>query len=97
MADTLHVSVVYAAPARQIVRELDIVSGTTVADAIRLSAIAAAAGLTHIDLGHVGIFGKSVAADALLRDGDRVEIYRRLKIDPKEARRLRARKKQGSL
>jgi hypothetical protein len=90
MAETLHVSVVYAEPGRQIVRELDVGAGATVADAIRLSAIAAAAGLTDVDPVHVGIFGKTVAADARLRDGDRVEIYRPLKIDPKEARRRRA-------
>ena len=92
MADTgtLHVSVVYAEPGRRIVRELDVAAGATVADAIRASAIAATAGLAAIDLTHLGIFGKAVAADAVLREGDRVEILRPLKIDPKEARRRRA-------
>ena len=90
MADTLRVSVVYAEPGRQIVRELDVAAGATVAEAIRLSAIAAAAGLAASDLTRLGIFGKTVAADTVLRDGDRVEILRPLKIDPKEARRRRA-------
>jgi len=40
----------------------------------------------------VGIFGKRVAMDTRLADGDRVEIYRPLKLDPKEARRRRARR-----
>lgn len=40
----------------------------------------------------LGIFGRRIQPDAVLRDGDRVEIYRALRIDPKEARRLRARK-----
>jgi putative ubiquitin-RnfH superfamily antitoxin RatB of RatAB toxin-antitoxin module len=39
----------------------------------------------------LGVYGKEVPADALLADGDRVEIYRRLVLDPKEARRARAR------
>jgi putative ubiquitin-RnfH superfamily antitoxin RatB of RatAB toxin-antitoxin module len=93
MADTLRVCVVYAEPARQIVRELEVVSGATVADAIRLSAIATAAGLTDADLARTGIFGRIVGHSTVLRDGDRVEILRRLKVDPKEARRRRAAKK----
>ena len=90
MADTLHVSVVYAEPERQIMRELDVVAGATVADAIRLSGIATTAGLSAADLTRVGIFGKTAASDTVLRAGDRVEILRPLKIDPKEARRRRA-------
>jgi putative ubiquitin-RnfH superfamily antitoxin RatB of RatAB toxin-antitoxin module len=42
-----------------------------------------------------GIFGKRVALDQPLAEGDRVEIYRPLAMDPKEARRLRARKKKS--
>jgi putative ubiquitin-RnfH superfamily antitoxin RatB of RatAB toxin-antitoxin module len=40
----------------------------------------------------VGIFGRRVTLDARVADGDRVEIYRPLKLDPKEARRNRARR-----
>lgn len=40
-----------------------------------------------------GVFGKRVASDAPLRDGDRVEVYRALNLDPKEARRRRARRR----
>jgi len=89
MAD-LRVSVVYAEPGRHFVRDLDVAPGTTVAEAIRLSAIAELANLSEADLSRVGIFGKPVATNATVRDGDRVEIYRPLKIDPKEARRRRA-------
>ncbi len=39
----------------------------------------------------LGVFGRSCADDTVLRAGDRVEIYRPLQIDPKEARRRRAR------
>jgi putative ubiquitin-RnfH superfamily antitoxin RatB of RatAB toxin-antitoxin module len=87
---SLRVSVVYAESGRQLVRELEVAPGTTVAEAIRLSAIGELATLSEADLTRAGIFGKPVAASATLRDGDRVEIYRPLKIDPKEARRRRA-------
>ncbi len=43
----------------------------------------------------VGIFGELKSLDTLLNDGDRVEIYRKLKIDPKEARRARAKKERA--
>ena len=91
MAD-LRVSVVYAEAGRQFVRELDVAPGTTVAEAIQLSAIAELATLDEADLKRAGIFGKPVGINTTLRDGDRVEIYRPLKIDPKEARRRRAAK-----
>lgn len=90
----LRVRVVYAAPDAQHQREITVAPGTTVVAAIRISGIAQAAGLQESELVRVGIFGRSVAPDAVLRDGDRVEIYRELKIDPKEARRRRAREKK---
>ena len=40
----------------------------------------------------IGIFGKRVTLDKILKEGDRIEIYRPLIRDPKEARRLRAKK-----
>ncbi len=39
-----------------------------------------------------GIFGKSVANEAVVKDGDRIEVYRSLRIDPMKKRRLRAQK-----
>ena len=89
--DALRVRVVYAGPAAHHERELAVAPGTTLGEAIRLSGIAASAGLGDDDLHHTGIFGRHAAADTVLRDGDRVEIYRALKIDPKDARRRRAR------
>ena len=51
----------------------------------------------EIDLSNskLGIFGKIAKPDTLLRDRDRVEIYRPLIADPKESRRKRAAKKEG--
>lgn len=89
MADVLRVSVVRAEPARQVVRELALPAGATVADALRGSGFVAD---LQADV-QVGIFGRLANFATPLRDGDRVEIYRPLKLDPKEARRRRAAKR----
>ncbi len=63
--------------------------GATVEEAIRCSGIRdrpGGAGLLHAP---VGIFGKRTRRDAVLADGDRVELYRPLEADPKQARRRR--------
>jgi putative ubiquitin-RnfH superfamily antitoxin RatB of RatAB toxin-antitoxin module len=85
------VEVVYAEPRRQVVLECTVAAGTTVREAIVLSGM-----LTHfpeIDLQSVrlGIYGRTVKPGARVGEGDRVEIYRPLIADPKEARRHRAR------
>jgi putative ubiquitin-RnfH superfamily antitoxin RatB of RatAB toxin-antitoxin module len=90
MVERLRVCVVYADPQRQIVRELELDSGATVAEAIRASAILDE--LPGFRPAGIGIFGAKVAPDTLLRDGDRIELYRPLLIDPKEARRQRAKR-----
>lgn len=79
----MKIEVVRALPAKASVVTVQLDEGATVAEAI------AASGLTGTAF---GIFGKSVPAGHRLRDGDRVEIYRPLKMDPKEARRRRARR-----
>lgn len=84
MAEPVRVSVVCAGPTEQIVRELALPGGATVADALHAS------GLMPRVQAQVGVFGRPAALSTPLRDGDRVEIYRPLRIDPKEARRRRA-------
>jgi putative ubiquitin-RnfH superfamily antitoxin RatB of RatAB toxin-antitoxin module len=84
MADRLRVSVVFAQASGQVVRELELPRGASVADAL------AASGLGERARAAVGVFGRTVEPGTALRDGDRVEIYRPLRIDPKEARRRRA-------
>lgn len=85
----ISVEVVLALPGRTLLKRLALDSGSTVGDAI------AAAQLDEdsvgIDLQRVGVFGRRVPPEHRLRDGDRVEIYRALMVDPKEARRRRAR------
>lgn len=92
MAEVFHVEVVFAGEAGVIKKPLQVEPGATVADAVRMSGIAANLGVNAIDAARVGVFGRVVRSTTPLRDGDRVEIYRPLKIDPKEARRRRARK-----
>jgi len=86
------VELVYALPERQTLVVLTVPKDTTVRDAIVRSGLP----LSHPEIdtmhGNVGIFGKRVPAETILKHGDRVEIYRPLSADPKEARRRRARK-----
>lgn len=89
MPEPLHVEVACAEPGRQFLRRVELPGGATVADAITASGIERE---WSIDAGSlaVGIWSKPVARDACPRDGDRIELYRPLKADPKEARRRRA-------
>lgn len=89
MSEHLRVEVVFADVARVCAKTVRLERGASVADAVRASGIAEEIGGT-IDCSRVGVFGRVVSATTPLRDGDRVEIYRPLKIDPKEARRRRA-------
>jgi uncharacterized protein len=89
MAESIRVSVVYADPNNQIDLFVDIHPLAKVEDAIRISGIS-----ERLPKGFkpaaIGIFGHLVSSNDTLRDGDRIELYRPLKIDPKEARRRRA-------
>lgn len=88
---TLRIEVVYARSDVQQVAALELAAGATVHDAVRLSGLLQK--FPEIKAMHwpLGIFGRPVVPEQLLRDGDRVEIYRRLHLDPKQARRERAR------
>ena len=84
---TISVEVVFATPERQRLVELDVEQGATVADAIGRSGLADRFSGIDLDALAVGIWGRTVERDHVLRDGDRVEIYRPLSMDPREARR----------
>jgi len=90
MSEDILVEVAYALPQKQEVLSLKIRSGALVSDAIARSGILR--DFPEIDLAtaKVGVYGKQVKLDAVLRDKDRVEIYRPLIADPKEIRRKRA-------
>ena len=89
---TIRVEVVYALPASEDTIRVVLPSNSTLMDAIVASGMLQRH--PEIDLARqkCGVFGKPRALDSTLADGDRVELYRPLRTDPKEARRRRARK-----
>lgn len=84
---SLRIEVVHALADRQQLVALNVAEGTTAGQA------AAASGLPVAGM-RLGIGGRVVAAAAVLRDGDRVELLRPLAADPREARRQRARRRK---
>ena len=86
----LKVEVVYASRQAQEVIALEMQAGATARDALDASGIAEC--LKGIDIGRapLGIFGQRVKPQTPLKEGDRVEIYRPLRADPKEVRRSKA-------
>jgi putative ubiquitin-RnfH superfamily antitoxin RatB of RatAB toxin-antitoxin module len=85
------IEVAYAASTgEQVVVSFDILAGSTVEHAIRVSGILDR--FPHIDLraDTVGIFGQRASLEDTVFNGDRIEIYRPLVVDPKQARRRRA-------
>ena len=98
MSDTpvIRVEVVYATQERQALVAVELPRGATVAQAIDASGLAAMFEDFEADPSRLGIFSRKVGPEHELRDGDRVEVYRPLLIDPKEARRQRAALQPGS-
>ena len=86
----IRVEVVYATPEQQELVSLEMCDGSTLADAIAESGLAEKFDNFEVDPSRVGIFSQKSTLDRILRDGDRVEIYRPLIADPKEVRRQRA-------
>lgn len=89
--NTIRIEVVYVLADRQWAEALDVEPGTTVQTAIDRSGLMAE--FPDLDLGgrnKIGIWNKLAKLDTLLRDRDRIEIYRPLIADPKEVRRQRA-------
>jgi hypothetical protein len=89
------VEVTYAEPERAVVKAIRLSAPATIEDVLRLAA--ADPDFAGIDVVNaaVGVFGRLAAPGQLLRDGDRVELYRPLAVDPKSARRARARESRG--
>jgi len=86
----LRVQVVLALPGCQRVVDLCMTPGATAMDAVVRSQLPGVLSATETRNLRLGVYGREVGHDFLLRDGDRVEIYRPLQVDPKEARRRRA-------
>jgi putative ubiquitin-RnfH superfamily antitoxin RatB of RatAB toxin-antitoxin module len=91
MPDDLSVEVVLATPQRQVLLTVNVKAGASVGDVIASSGLESQfSDLAVADLA-VGIWGKRVSRDSAVNAGDRVELYRPLVVDPREARRQRAR------
>lgn len=85
----MNVGVCYAEADRQLWVRLEVPEGSSVQQAIELSGVLKQ--YPHIDLASqkVGIFGKLAKLDAPVKEGDRVEIYRKITADPQQVQRRR--------
>ena len=81
----MRIEVMYAWPRRHESVTVELPEGASVADAL------AASRLQPAGISGYAVFGERVALEAILRDGDRLELLRPLLADPKDARRRRAR------
>ncbi len=84
------VEVAYAKPDVQVILKCKVPKGCTASRAVELSGILDRFPEINLPAAKLGIFGKVVEATEILRSRDRVEIYRPLRADPREVRRLRA-------
>ena len=95
-AEMMGVTVAYSPAPRQVHEwPVSLKNGATVLQALQASGLAAAFPGVNLKTVGVGIWGREAALNQLLRERDRVEIYRPLKVDPKLARRERFRE-QGA-
>ena len=86
----IDIELAFASPEKQLLIALSLPDDATVADAIRMAKLGAAFPEFRFADMAVGIWGRRVAREQRLQQGDRVELYRELVRDPMEARRLRA-------
>lgn len=91
-AAMLHIQICHAEPNRQTICNLTVAEGTSLEQAIRQSDAFGASADGLLASHKVGIYGKLKPLDTVLREHDRIEIYRPLIADPKDARRRRAKK-----
>ena len=89
IAVMLEIEVVYGLPDKQVLKKMNVQNGCTAREAVCQSGLDEIFSELDLQTAPLGIFGKSVKDETLLRDKDRIEIYRPLLIDPKEARRKR--------
>ena len=89
----LGIELVFAESPRRLHRlAMRLPAGSTVADALQASGWREQIGAEVIDGLKVGVWGRTCDPQAVLRDRDRIELYRPLQVDPKEARRQRYRR-----
>ena len=79
----MKIGIAYALPQRQAWFDIELPDGSTIQDAINRSGILKQFPEIDLEKNKVGIYGKASKLDAVLNDGDRVEIYRPITCDPK--------------
>lgn len=86
----MQVEIVYLEPELEFVERIEVSAQATVLEAIQSSRLLEKNMAVSLEKNNVGIFGKQVTLQTILQPDDRIEVYRALKKDPKESRRLRA-------
>jgi len=86
----IKVEVAFARPDGQLILAVDVPAEATVEEIVKLSGIMEKFPEIDLAVNKVGVFGKLTKLTNTLREGDRIEIYRKLIADPKEVRRKRA-------
>jgi hypothetical protein len=94
--EELQVYVVYATPKDEFIHPMRVAPGTTIGQAVEGSGVLARFPEINLVTQPVGIYGKKKTLDTVLRERDRIELYRPLVADPKDSRRKRAAKKQSA-
>lgn len=85
----LDIEIVYGLPDRQVLKKMQVEEGTTIRQAALQSGLENEFPDLDLHSAKLGIFGKTAKDETILRDKDRIEVYRPLLVDPKEARRRR--------
>jgi len=85
--DYITIEVVYALPDRQKLIQMDVPVGSTVRQIVCNSGLEQEFAGLNLASCALGIFGREVVSTAIAEEGDRIEIYRPLDMDPREARR----------
>ena len=90
MTSDILIEVAYALPTKQLIIPIKVKTGTTAEEAIKISGIIKKFPEIDLTKNQIGIFGKLTQLQHVMRERDRIEIYRPLIADPKEIRRQRA-------
>jgi putative ubiquitin-RnfH superfamily antitoxin RatB of RatAB toxin-antitoxin module len=95
METELQVYLCYATPEREWIRPFKVAPGTTIRQAIEQSGVLDEVPGIDLETQPVGIYARKKPLDTVLRERDRIELYRPLVADPKDSRRRRALKKDA--
>ncbi len=94
-AEDFDIEVIYIETDKNFIKKITISENTSIQQAIQLSGVLTEFPDLSLETIKAGMFGKAKPLDSLLKNDDRVEIFRTLQVDPKESRRRRAKLKVG--